>query len=235
MRPRRWVPTGRGCRSRDFEFGETCGLCPGSLPKEMNWSQDWADGGISLTKSNQSKSKQRSAVQHVHCSTARSSRPAAHGSWQGGGGRGGGRAKGRAPEDPCAAAVGIDRCPHLFPHFSFDVYQLGPLFAQNCPNIHDIVERRLPVSLQSPPLPLPFPQRGSSAVSSSSTMQWPCCPPVPAALGPSLSLSVCHKSQSHRPISPIRLMIPCRRCPMGPSRARLGPAHLLHEIPNIRY
>lgn len=151
------VRQAEGLRSRDFEFGQTCGLCPGSLPKEMNWSQDWADGGISLTKSNQSKSKQ---VQR---------------------GAGQRHMAGRT-EDPCAAAVGIDRCPHLFHHFSFDVYQLGPLLAHNCPNIHDIVERRLPVLCRA----LPFLCRFSSGVHPPSAAPRQCnrpCARLPASAG----------------------------------------------------
>lgn len=85
-------PTGGGFRARDFEFGGTSGLCPGSLPKEMTQSQDWADDGISLIKSNQSKSKAAQAPHRTapHRRAGQGSTPTgqAHGSWQLAGGMG---------------------------------------------------------------------------------------------------------------------------------------------------
>ncbi|KAH8788862.1 hypothetical protein F5883DRAFT_12337 [Diaporthe sp. PMI_573] len=205
----------------------------------MTWSQDWADGGISLTKSNQSKSKQiQSRAERSRAVQAqRRAGQRAHGSWRV-------QAKGSWPRAGHGAQGPLcsSRRHRPMPAFiSSLLVRCLSAWPASCSQLSKCSRHSRKTSarpLQSPPLPLPFPQRGQSAVSSSSTMQSPCCPPTPAALAPpgrSGSLSVCHKSWSHRPISPVRLMIPCRRCPMGPSRARFGPAHLLHEIPNIRY
>lgn len=75
---------------------KTDGLCPGPLPKEMTWSQDWADDSISLTKSNQRESKQ--------CRPSRA-RPTAHGSWQGGQGAGRARALVQEPSASTDARI----------------------------------------------------------------------------------------------------------------------------------